>query len=58
MVFVLAEGNVDQRIVELGWREADWVEITGGLEAEDEVVVEGAALLSDGSQVVAARKAR
>lgn len=49
VVFLVVEGRAEQRAVELGWREVDWVEVTAGLGADDRVVVEGAALISNGS---------
>jgi RND family efflux transporter MFP subunit len=55
VAYVVEGDHVAQRLVELGWREEDWVEVTRGLQADNEVVVEGAALLTDGSRVEAVR---
>ena len=51
VVFVVSDGVVETRPVVLGWAEVDWVEILSGLSASDRVVVEGAALINDGSLV-------
>ncbi len=51
VVFVVTEGRVEARPVEVGWTEVDWVEISSGLSPGDRVVVEGAAQLDDGSLV-------
>jgi len=49
VIFRVTDGRAEERPVSLGWREVDWVEVTGGVEASDRVVVQGAALISDGS---------
>ena len=49
VVFLVENGRAVQRPVSLGWREVDWVEITSGVSVEDRVVVQGAALIADGS---------
>jgi RND family efflux transporter MFP subunit len=49
VVFLVENGRAVQHPVSLGWREVDWVEVTGGVSAEDRVVVQGAALISDGT---------
>jgi RND family efflux transporter MFP subunit len=51
VVFVVSDGRVEARPVELGWPEVEWVEITSGLSPGDIVVVEGASQLDDGSLV-------
>ena len=51
VVFLVQGGLAVARPVSLGWQETHWVEITGGLADGDRVVVQGAALLSDGSRV-------
>jgi len=51
VVFVVEGDHVRARPVMLGWQEVDWVEITSGLNPEDRVVINGAALISDGSLV-------
>ncbi|MBT4521241.1 MAG: efflux RND transporter periplasmic adaptor subunit [Halieaceae bacterium] len=52
VVFVVDGQRARMQEVKLGWREVDWVEIIRGIQAEDRVVVNGAALISDGSQLV------
>ena len=49
VVFLVRDGRAVETPVNLGWREVDWVEISGGISAADRVVVQGAALISDGS---------
>lgn len=51
VVFLVQGDRAVARPVTLGWQEPDWVEVTRGLADRDRVVVQGAALLSDGSQV-------
>lgn len=51
VVFVLDGKQVNTVPVRPGWREGDWVEVAGDIDATDLVVVEGAGPLSDGSQV-------
>ena len=57
VVFVLDNDRVRAVPVSTSWQEADWAEISGAVQASDEVVVEGANLLSDGSLVTAERAA-
>ena len=57
VVFLLDGQQVQAVPVEAGWREDGWVEIVSGISAGDELVVEGAGLLSDGSQVTVERAA-
>jgi RND family efflux transporter MFP subunit len=52
VVFVVDDNHASKRIVKLGWREHDWVEVLEGLTAQDRVITEGSSLVSDGSQVV------
>ena len=53
VVFVVVDGDhASKRTVKLGWREDDWVEVVDGLAAQDQVVTEGATLISDGSQLI------
>ena len=53
VVFTLDGDRVQAAVVATGWREDDWVEILGGIEPDQQVVVEGASMLTDGSQVTA-----
>jgi RND family efflux transporter MFP subunit len=52
VVFVVQGDHASQRTVQLGWREEDWVEVVDGLGAQEQMVIEGSALVSDGSQLV------
>jgi len=52
VVFIVDGDHASQRTVQLGWREEDWVEIVAGLAEQEQVVIEGSALVSDGSQLV------
>jgi RND family efflux transporter MFP subunit len=54
VVFVAKGEQVREQKVTLGWRETDWVEVVAGLGTDERVVVQGSALLSDGSKIVAA----
>jgi RND family efflux transporter MFP subunit len=51
VVFVVEDNNVRMHPVNLGWQEVDWVEVLSGLAPEDRLVVDGAALITDGSLV-------
>ena len=51
VVFVVEQDRVRAAEVTTGWRERDWVEILDGLQPGQTIVVEGAAMLSDGSRV-------
>jgi NAD(P)H-flavin reductase len=48
IVFVVANQNAQLRLAKTGRRFGDTVEILSGLDADDSVVVDGAARLSDG----------
>ena len=52
VVFVVNENRASARTVKVGWQDADWIEIVDGLTAGDSVVVEGAALISEGSRLL------
>jgi len=52
VVFIIDGQRARMREVKLGWREVDWVEVTSGLQINDRVIVDGAALISDGSLLV------
>ena len=54
VVFVVEGDNARAREVALGWSEGNWVEVISGLGADDQVVVEGAGLIADGSRVAVA----
>ncbi len=51
VVFVVDGNHALAAPVNAGWREAGWVEIVSGIAATDQVVIEGAGLLSDGSRI-------
>jgi RND family efflux transporter MFP subunit len=51
VVFVVEEDTVRAAEVKTGWRERDWLEILDGVQPGEKIVVEGAAMLSDGSRV-------
>lgn len=53
VVFVVEDGIASERVVELGRRSSEWVEIADGVEAGMHVVVDGAGFLADGMQVQA-----
>ena len=56
VVFVVDGDRASQREVAVGWCEDDWMEIVDGLTASDWVVVEGAALITDGSLLITAEE--
>jgi membrane fusion protein (multidrug efflux system) len=51
VVFVVDGNQVRAMPVTPGWREGGWVEIVSGITATDQIVIEGAALLSNGSRI-------
>ncbi len=51
VVFAVEGEKVRAVPVTTGWREGEWLEILKGLEADQSIVIEGAAMLSDGSRV-------
>jgi len=51
VVFILQQDRVRAAVVTTGWREGNWVEILDGVRAGERIVVEGAAMLTDGSRV-------
>jgi len=51
MVFVLAKGSAQLRLIKTGKRVGDELEVLSGLEAGEQVVVEGARALVDGQPV-------
>jgi membrane fusion protein, multidrug efflux system len=53
VVFIANDNRASQQAVVPGQRQGDWVEILEGLGVDDRVVVEGSALISDGSAVIA-----
>ena len=51
VVFVVAGNQARAVPITAGWRETGWVEIVSGITATDQIVIEGAGLLSDGSYI-------
>ncbi len=51
VVYVIADGKAQQRIVEVGGKAAGMVEILGGLKSGETVALDGAGFLSDGAAV-------
>ena len=51
VVYVLRDGKAEERVVETGLRQPDWVEIRAGLVPDDAVVIDGAGFLTDGAEV-------
>jgi membrane fusion protein (multidrug efflux system) len=51
VLFVVDGNQARATPITSGWREASWVEIVSGITATDQIVIEGAALLSDGSRI-------
>lgn len=52
-VYVVSDGAVARRVIEVGIESEDLVEVVGGLGADDVVVVTGQSSLRDGSKVLA-----
>lgn len=53
VVYVVDTANsvVEERVVALGVRHANWLEVVSGLEADEIVVMDGAGFLTDGARV-------
>ena len=56
-VYVVADGAVARRVIEVGIESGELVEVIGGLGIDEEVVVTGQSSLRDGSKVLASNKA-
>ena len=54
VVYVVEAGKARQRVVQVGINQNGRVEITGGLQADETVVVDGAGFLTDGAAVTVA----
>ena len=52
-VYVVAEGAVSRRTIEVGIKSGDLVEVVDGLAGDEEIVVTGQSSLRDGSKVLA-----
>jgi RND family efflux transporter MFP subunit len=49
VVYVLDGRRAREQTVTLGWEESDWVEVLSGLKLDDWIVIDGAALITNGS---------
>ena len=56
-VYVVADGAVSRRTIEVGIESGDLVEVVGGLAGDEEIVVTGQSSLRDGSKVLASNDA-
>ena len=57
-VYVVANGAVTRRTIEVGIEAGNLVEVVGGLADDEEVVVTGQSSLRDGSKVLASSSPR
>ena len=57
-VYVVADGTVTRRVIEVGIESAGLVEVLDGLAADEEIVVAGQASLREGSKVLASSQSR
>lgn len=57
-VYVVADGEVSRRTIQVGIESGNFVEVVGGLTGEEEVVVTGQSSLRDGSKVLASSSPR
>ena len=57
-VYVVADGEVSRRTIQVGIESGNLVEVVGGLTGEEEVVVTGQSSLRDGSKVLASSSPR
>lgn len=51
VVYVEVDGVAQERQIDIGWKEGQWVEVLSGLNEADRVIVEGTYQISDGSPV-------
>ncbi len=51
VVYVVDGDQAFQRLVEIGLRSADWIEVTDGLEGWETVALDGAGFLTDGASI-------
>ena len=56
-VYVVADGSVSRRTIEVGIESGNLVEVVGGLAGDEEIVVTGQSSLRDGSKVLASNDA-
>lgn len=59
VVYVIntTEATVEERVLQLGVRHADWVEVRSGLGGDELIVLDGAGFLTNGARVAIASKA-
>ena len=55
-VYVVADGAVARRVIQVGIESDNLVEVVGGLAVDEEVVINGQASLRDGSKVLASNR--
>ena len=55
-VYVVADGAVARRVIQVGIESGNLVEVVGGLAIDEEVVINGQASLRDGSKVLASNR--
>ncbi len=51
VVYVAVDGVAQERQIETGWREGQWVEVLSGLDETDRVIVDGVYQITDNSPV-------
>lgn len=51
VVYVIADGEAQERQVEIGVQRRDWTEIRSGVEAGERIATDGASFLSDGAAI-------
>lgn len=57
-VYIVEDGEVTRRIIEIGIQSNDLVEVLGGLDGYEEIVIVGQSGLRDGSKVLASNTLR
>ena len=57
-VYVVADGEVSRRTIEVGIESDNLIEVVGGLAGDEEIVVTGQSSLRDGSKVLASHNLR
>ena len=55
-VYVVANGAVARRVIQVGIESGNLVEVVGGLAIDEEVVINGQASLREGSKVLASNR--
>jgi membrane fusion protein (multidrug efflux system) len=57
-VYVVADGEVSRRTIQVGIESGNLIEVVGGLSGDEEIVVTGQSSLRDGSKVLASNNPR